>query len=130
MYETFLSTVPILASLEGYERAKIADALESRTFNVGENVITEGEVGEDFFLVESGTAEAIKGGNVVLNYKKGDYFGGASSLFGDSRLTQNRVGSAEPSKPCCYGPCLGRAWFEASCCRAWRASVHPPARSR
>jgi cAMP-dependent protein kinase regulator len=80
MYETFLSTVPILASLEGYERAKIADALESRTFNVGENVITEGEVGEDFFLVESGTAEAVKGGNVVLNYKKGDYFGGASLL--------------------------------------------------
>jgi cAMP-dependent protein kinase regulator len=76
MYETFLSTVPILASLEGYERAKIADALESRTFNAGEDVITEGQAGEDFFLVESGTAEAIKGGNVVYTYNKGDYFGG------------------------------------------------------
>ena len=77
MYETFLAIVPILASLEPHERAKIADALESRTYQNGENVVTEGEVGETFFLIESGTAEVEKAGaGVVGELGKGDYFGG------------------------------------------------------
>lgn len=83
LYETFLSEVPILASLQPQERAKIADVLESKTFVEGEDVIREGEAGEEFFLIESGDAVALKrdvngGESVVKQYTKGDYFGGAS----------------------------------------------------
>jgi cAMP-dependent protein kinase regulator len=76
MYESFLSTVSILSSLQGYERAKIADALESRTYQPGESIVTEGEPGDEFFLIESGTAEVKKGDAVVGVLGKGDYFGG------------------------------------------------------
>lgn len=77
MYESFLATVPILSSLEGYERAKIADALESRTFQPGEVVIEEGEAGDEFYLIESGDAEVSKqSSGVVGRLGKGDYFGG------------------------------------------------------
>jgi cAMP-dependent protein kinase regulator len=77
LYESFLSEVPILASLQPQERAKIADVLESRTFQEGEDVIREGDAGEEFFLIESGTAAAVKGNEtVVKQYTKGDYFGG------------------------------------------------------
>jgi cAMP-dependent protein kinase regulator len=90
MYEAFLSTVPILTSLEGYERAKIADALESRTYKPGEIVISEGEPGEEFFLIESGTAECSKKDVGVVNeYGKGDYFGGAWHAF--LALVQSRL---------------------------------------
>jgi hypothetical protein len=83
LYESFLSEVPILASLQSQERAKIADVLESRTYAKDETVIVEGEAGEEFFLVESGTAVAIKRGvdgeeTVLKTYGKGDYFGGES----------------------------------------------------
>jgi CRP-like cAMP-binding protein len=51
--------------------------LESKTFQEGEDIIREGDAGEEFFLIESGTAAAIKGGDqVVKQYSKGDYFGG------------------------------------------------------
>lgn len=81
LYESFLSEVPILASLQPQERAKIADVLESRIFSEGEDVIREGDAGEEFFLVESGTAVAVKRDangheSVVKQYTKGDYFGG------------------------------------------------------
>lgn len=84
LYESFLSEVSILASLQPQERAKIADVLESKTFQEGEDVIKEGEAGEEFFLIESGNAVAIKKDasgqdTVVKQYTKGDYFGGAFS---------------------------------------------------
>jgi cAMP-dependent protein kinase regulator len=82
MYETFLATVPILSSLEPYERAKIADALESRTYQAGEEVIKEGEPGDDFYLIENGVAQVEKqGAGVVGELSKGDYFGGSYLPF-------------------------------------------------
>lgn len=77
MYETFLSTVPLLSGLNTWEKAKIADALETETFDRGEVVIHQGDVGEYFYLVESGEAEVIvEGRGVVRQYTRGDYFGG------------------------------------------------------
>jgi cAMP-dependent protein kinase regulator len=82
MYETFLATVPILSSLETYERSKIADALESRTYQAGEEVIKEGEPGDDFYLIESGVAQVEKqGAGVIGELSKGDYFGGTCSAI-------------------------------------------------
>ncbi|KAL7409713.1 cyclic nucleotide-binding-like protein [Mrakia frigida] len=84
MYESFLSSIKILEGLEPYERAKIADALETRTYEAGQTVIVEGEIGEDFFLIESGRAEFTKKARqldgsfqemVVAEFSKGDYFG-------------------------------------------------------
>ena len=78
MYESFLEEVPLLQSLTPYERSKIADALNAQRFKAGEVIIREGDPGEDFFLLESGQAEAYKkeaGPNPVKQYQKGDYFG-------------------------------------------------------
>lgn len=79
MYESFLASVPILASLQGHERAKIADALESKTYAPGEVVVSEGEQGDEFYLIENGVATVEKGGVAVGELSKGDYFGGESS---------------------------------------------------
>jgi cAMP-dependent protein kinase regulator len=76
MYEGFLGEVPLLQTLLPYERSKIADALEDVTFSAGSTIINEGEPGEDFFILESGTAEVYKKGEgCVKTYGKGDYFG-------------------------------------------------------
>lgn len=77
MYESFLEEVPLLASLKSYERAKIADALDAIKFGSGSTIITEGEPGDAFYLLESGEADAFKEGEegVVKSYKRGDYFG-------------------------------------------------------
>ena len=72
--------------MQTQERAKIADVLESRTFEEGQNVIREGDAGEEFFLIESGTAVAVKGEpngreTILKKLGKGDYFGGESDLL-------------------------------------------------
>ena len=81
MYEKFLSEVPILVSLEAHERSKIADALEERIYEEGEDVVREGELGKNFYIIESGRAEVLKRKNGdrqerVGTLSKGDYFGG------------------------------------------------------
>ncbi|KAG6911699.1 hypothetical protein DXG01_007949 [Tephrocybe rancida] len=89
MYEHFLSTVTLLASLEAAERSKIADALVSKTYHDGEAVVRQGEMGETFFFVEEGEAVVTKlqqdeQGHVqdinVGHLVKGDYFGELSLL--------------------------------------------------
>jgi len=79
MYETFLESVPLLATLTPYERSKIADALETAKHPAGSTIIREGDVGDTFFLLESGQAEVRKRGvndNAPLKtYGPGDYFG-------------------------------------------------------
>jgi len=77
MYEGFLEEVPLLSTLKPYERAKIADALETVKFNEGENIITEGEPGDAFYLLEAGEASAFKRGveKSVKEYHRGDFFG-------------------------------------------------------
>lgn len=77
MYESFLEEVPLLSSLTPYERSKIADALETVKYPAGSTIIKEGDVGDKFFILESGEAEAIKRGREgqPLKYKVGDYFG-------------------------------------------------------
>ena len=77
MYEGFLEEVPLLASLKPYERSKIADALETVKYGAGDKIITEGEPGDAFYLLESGEATAFKQGidNPVKEYHRGDFFG-------------------------------------------------------
>ncbi|CAO3678327.1 unnamed protein product [Umbelopsis vinacea] len=88
MYESFLEEVPLLRSLESYERHKIADALESTYFEDGEEVVKEGDVGDNFYIVESGKAIAYKiaedgSKQEVYRYEKGGYFG-ELALLNDS----------------------------------------------
>lgn len=77
MYEGFLEDVPLLANLKPYERAKIADALETVKFSAGQNIITEGEPGNNFYMLEQGEADAYKHGidHPVKQYARGDFFG-------------------------------------------------------
>ncbi|KAL1409539.1 hypothetical protein Q8F55_003523 [Vanrija albida] len=95
LYESFLSTVAILTSLQPSERAKIADVLESRTFEAGQDIIKEGEAGDEFFLIENGSAVAIKTidgkETVVKNYGKGDYFGELALLNRQNRAATVRA---------------------------------------
>ncbi|ORX89261.1 camp-dependent protein kinase regulatory subunit [Basidiobolus meristosporus CBS 931.73] len=80
MYEAFLEEVPLLVSLEHYERHKIADALESMVFCDGDVVLRQGDVGDSFYIIESGEARVtvIDDDGVeheLPSLKKGYYFG-------------------------------------------------------
>ncbi|KAK4520466.1 uncharacterized protein ATC70_007978 [Mucor velutinosus] len=79
MYEYFLSEVVLLKSLESYEQHKIADALESVYFEDGQEVVKQGDVGDQFYIIESGEAIVLKEENGVQQQvnqlQRGSYFG-------------------------------------------------------
>ena len=55
MYEEFLSKVPILENLDKWERLTVADALESVSFEDRDVVVSQGEPGNDFFIIVDGS---------------------------------------------------------------------------
>ncbi|CAG8548014.1 8886_t:CDS:2 [Ambispora gerdemannii] len=96
MYESFLEEVTLLVSLEPYERHKIADALESLYFEDDELVIKQGDIGNSFYLIESGEARVSKfdedGTEFELpGLRKGDYFGELALLTNKPRAVNIRA---------------------------------------
>jgi CRP-like cAMP-binding protein len=86
MYEAFLETVPLLVSLEPYERHKIADALESVYFEDGKAVVKQGDQGDNFFIIESGEATVTKCNDEGVEFPMpglgpGQYFGGKIAIL-------------------------------------------------
>ncbi|KAJ3120163.1 hypothetical protein HK098_004813 [Nowakowskiella sp. JEL0407] len=91
MYEAFLEEVPILVSLEPYERHKIADALESISFNDGDVIIRQGDRGENFYILESGEVQVSQTDENGVEHKspetlkKGTYFGELALITNEPR---------------------------------------------
>jgi len=96
LYESFLEEVPLLSTLDRYERSKVADALDTQSYPAGTTIIKEGDAGEAFYLLESGEAEAFKSGtqNPVKAYSKGDYFG-ELALLNDAPRAASVVSKTE-----------------------------------
>lgn len=87
-HETFIKSVPILSTLDQYERLTIADALTSESFKENEVVIQEGDPGNKFYIVESGEFKVTKEGvdrEVSERLVSGGYFGERALLTNEVR---------------------------------------------
>lgn len=84
-YDTFLAKVPLLSNMDAYERSQIADALKIESVVDGHVIFKEGDVGDKFYMIEEGAAAATKGGNQVMAYSTGDYFGELALLRNQPR---------------------------------------------
>ena len=104
--------MPLLRSMEAYERTAVADAFEEQSYAAGEVILREAEQGDTFYLLVSGTAAATKAGGegrrLLLEYKEGDY-------FGELALLNNR------RVPVCMCMC---AWHVHGMCTACARHVH------
>ena len=102
-YDNFLQTVKILSSLDPYERSRLGDAVQEHTYKKKDLIITQGDEGGTFYLIESGTCNATKSVDgapptVVKEYTPGDYFGERALLM-DERRAANIVVTSD--KACC-----------------------------
>ena len=90
-FEEFLSKIPILDSLNGYEKNKICDCLQTKTYNKNDYIIHEGESGDVFYFIQSGTCKATKKNKstgqseIVYEFVKNDYFGELALLKNEPR---------------------------------------------
>ncbi|ESP00312.1 hypothetical protein LOTGIDRAFT_61540, partial [Lottia gigantea] len=80
MYETLLENVPMLKSLNEYERMNVADALETKTFEDGDAIIRQGDEADCMYFLQEGEVRfTVKNDNneekEVNKCKQGGYFG-------------------------------------------------------
>lgn len=80
MYETLIESVPMLKTLQPYERMNLADALVPKTFAANEKIIKQGDAADGMYFVESGTVSITvlddDGKEIEVNrIEKGGYFG-------------------------------------------------------
>ena len=87
LYEHLLQNVSVLQSLDQWELMTVADSLEPCHFANGERVVQQGEIGEDFYIIEKGTAcvlqckEGTQDETQVGTLGPSDYFGEISLLL-------------------------------------------------
>ena len=74
-YDKFLSNVPIFKEMEPTERNTLADALQEKEFKKGDVVVTQGEAGDEFFIIAEGVVNVHVNGECIGDLNEGKYFG-------------------------------------------------------
>merc|ERR1711966_481023 len=82
---TVLKKVELLSSMEQYDLGQLADALVTCTFEAGTTIVKQGEPGDKFYILATGTAKAEKNGAEVLQYTENMFFGELALLRDEPR---------------------------------------------
>ena len=97
MDQARLKDVPFFRSMSEEDLAAVAQQIDEISVAAGTVLACEGERGDDFFVIESGTAEVTRGGAPVAKIGAGDFFGeialigGAPDRDGDGRLVDGAL---------------------------------------
>jgi len=91
-YEQLLENMPILSLLNAYERAVLADALETQVFDDGQCIIEEGDTAECMYFIEEGRVsisvqeDQDEQRNIISYAEKGEYFGELALVYKTKRI--------------------------------------------
>lgn len=90
-YCEFLRQVPILKTMDVYERERMCDVLQRQSHQAGTEIVRQGDVGDMFYILEEGECIASKvyvsgaPPKEVKHYQAGDYFGELALLMNEPR---------------------------------------------
>ena len=90
----------MFTALDQREKKIVIDAMDERRYSRGEAVITQGNSGDDLFVVDSGYLECfIKASGqqekIVKSYSQGDSFGELALLYNAPRYVY-RLNAGQP----------------------------------
>ena len=80
-----LVNVKILRSLPVHELQVVASRMALRHFAANEVIIEEGEEGNEFFIIKSGTVNVIREGLVIRTLEESGFFGERAILLNEKR---------------------------------------------
>ncbi len=70
-----IQRIPLFSDLDRKQTEQLARTMKARTFSPGETIVSEGQRGVGFFVIESGQAKVSVGGEERATLGPGDYFG-------------------------------------------------------
>ncbi|MBO4712227.1 cyclic nucleotide-binding domain-containing protein [bacterium] len=70
-----LKNIELFHDIPGEVLADIAALLEEETFEKGQYIVNEGDLGKEMYMIVKGEVEVVAGGNVVAVMKDGAGFG-------------------------------------------------------
>ena len=79
LYQTYLASVPMFRSCTEVQLDHLAALAEAITVQ-DHPIVSEGDAGNEFYVITSGKARVSRGGKDVVDLGQGDYFG-ELSLF-------------------------------------------------
>jgi cGMP-dependent protein kinase len=83
--KSFVESVPLFAYLTNAQKDALLECTSNLRYNPGDKIVREGDLGELFFIIKSGTASCSKNGRQLRLLSKGDFFGEQSLLYGVRR---------------------------------------------
>ena len=75
MDEARLASIDLFSSLSKRERSEIASRADELDISEGTHLVREGEFAYEFFVIEEGEAEVLRGGEHVASLGPGDFLG-------------------------------------------------------
>jgi len=96
-YEGWLTEVNLLKNLQHHELAHISEMVTEEKFSMGDYIITEGELGNKFYIVQDGICSAHingpEGRKKMKSYERGDHFGEIALVMQKPRQASIRADS-------------------------------------
>ena len=80
LYQLYLSKIPMFSTCTSEQLDFVAEHGQAVSAEDGHDIVTEGEAGDGFYVITSGSATVRRGGKEVATLEVGDYFG-ELSLF-------------------------------------------------
>ena len=89
-----LKNVPFFSSMSEQDLDALAERTNELKVEAGTVLAREGDLGEEFFVIESGTAEVIRDGAPVATLGAGDFFGEIALIREERRIATVTATSA------------------------------------
>lgn len=80
-----MKSVPFFSGMSKGELAAIAQQTDEVDVPAGKVLAREGDFGDEFFMIDAGTAEVTRGGDAIAELGAGDFFGEMALLEEDRR---------------------------------------------
>jgi CRP/FNR family cyclic AMP-dependent transcriptional regulator len=81
-----LKTIPLFSSLSEKALETVSVFSSETSVSAGKRLVHEGDYAYDLIVIETGTADVVKGGEVIGSLGPGDVFGEMGMLSGGKRM--------------------------------------------
>src|SRR3954465_2769257 len=88
-----LDSIALFEHLSKHQRQEVARQADEVDVEAGKRLVSEGRFGYEFFVIENGTAEVVRGTEHLADLGPGDFFG-EMALLGDTTRNADVVASS------------------------------------